>query len=320
MRIFVTGSSGFVGKLLVKQLSTQDYSIVAASRLSIDSKATVQYIKVEEINQQTNWLGFLEKVDVVIHLANRAHVMHEYEHNPYCIYREINVEATINLARQAIETGVKRFIYISSVKVNGEYTSVRPFTEEDKPEPEDDYGISKYEAEEALIALCKNAKLELIIIRPPLIYGPNVKGNFFNLIKLCNKSLPLPFGSIKNKRSFVYIDNLISLIETCITHPNAANHTFLVSDNDDQSTTELIDAIKSALGKFKLLIPLPHRILSGILKLMGKKRLEQRLMGNLQVDISKAQSLLGWSPPYTFKEGIERTIKYYNDGNDKTNF
>lgn len=315
MRCLITGASGFVGRQLCQQLINKYYlvAIVRTNGLPIDSNELI----IKTINTHTDWKSILNGVDAVIHLANRAHVMNEDESDPYQVYKSINVDATANLARQAIDVGVKRFVYLSSVKVNGEFTKSRPFSESDQPMPEDCYGQTKHEAEEVLKTLCYNSSMELVIIRPPLVYGAGVKANFLNLIKLCNKSLPLPFGAIHNKRSFVYIENLTSLVETCLTHPKAGNQTFLVSDNDDQSTTELISTIKETLGRRKLLIPIPQDILAWVFRLLRKDVLAQRLIGSLRVDITKARLILGWTPPYKFKEGINKTVEHYN--NDKTN-
>lgn len=310
MKVLVTGANGFVGQHLTKQFAKKSFDVIKIVRKSNNLKDQ-DNIVCKDISSNTKWHDVLNKVDVVIHLAGRAHVMHEESNNPYALYRAINVDATVNLAKQSITAKVKRFIYISSVKVNGESTTDTGFIEQDKPKPKDYYGVTKSEAELALHDLCKNSAMELITIRPPLIYGPGVKANFLSLIKLCNKSIPLPFGAINNKRSYIYIDNLIAFIELCLTHPNAANQTFLVSDDDDQSTTSLIKSIKLALDKKPIMIPISKNILYRILSVMIKKSLADRLLGNLQVDISKAKTMLNWVPSYTFKEGITKTVAYY---------
>jgi UDP-glucose 4-epimerase len=235
-------------------------------------------------------------------------VLNDKSENSYHAYAEVNIATTNNLALQAANMGVKRFIFISSIKVNGETTSMVPFNELNTPSPEDDYGKTKYEAENELRVIAANSNMEIVIIRPPLIYGKGVKANFKNLIKLCHYKLPLPFGAIDNKRSMVYIENLVDFIITCASHPKAANQTFLISDDKDVSTTELIQTIRQSLGLPALLIPMPQKWLVYLLNLIGKNSLAIRLCGNLQVDISKAKTLLDWKPPYTFKQGIQKTI------------
>lgn len=312
MKTLVTGAAGFVGENLCSALETAGIHYIPVVR-----KATLRFYKkeivVKELTLQTSWSNLLKDVEVVVHLANRAHVMREESIDPYKEYKAINVDATVNLAEQAIKADVKRFIYVSSIKVNGEFTTLKPFDEEDKPKPMDDYGKTKFEAEEALKVLCADSKMELVIIRPPLIYGPGVKANFLNLINLCKKRLPLPFGGIQNKRSFIYVENLVLFIKECITHPSAGNHTFLVSDNDDQSTASLISIIRTQLNKPICLITIPNFILSLLFKVSGKDILVDRLLNNLQVDISKARRVLGWSPTFTFEEGIAITLKSFKN-------
>ncbi len=236
--------------------------------------------------------------------------MHETADDIYQAYREVNVDYTLKIAALAKSIGIRRFIFLSSVKVNGE-SSLEPFTESDVPAPLDAYGQTKLEAELLLKEFCAEHQMELVIIRPPLIYGPHVKANFKSLIKLCNRPLPLPFGSIKNKRSLVSLENLNSFIELCCHHPLAVNQTFMISDDYDVSTTELICSIKSALGRKPLQIPIPHAMLSMALNLCGRHTLNERLLGNLQVNINKAKERIGWTPAISFEEGIKRTVKEY---------
>jgi UDP-glucose 4-epimerase len=306
MTILVTGASGFVGSHLIKELVQNKYSVISVSRSKDESRGNV--VK-KEIDGDTDWSDILKEVDVVIHLANRAHVMDDNEKDAYIAYKKINVDGSLKLASQSIEQGVKRFIYVSSVKANGESTTIKPFNEKDRANPEDAYGKTKFETEDALKALCHPTGMELVIVRPPLVYGPGVKANFLNLIMLCNKNIPLPFGAINNKRSFVFVKNLTSFLELCITHPKAANNTFLISDDDDVSTTQLIKYIKEASGKNHFLLPVPQSWLNFLFKLIGKSSLSNRLCGNLQVDITKAKTLLSWKPPYRVSEGIERTVR-----------
>lgn len=311
MRALVTGASGFVGKALCMELATRGFDIVAVIRTHdaplAEMASKLIIANLADINDE--FQSALQQVDVVIHVAGRAHVLKEQAANPYQAYAKINIEATKNLALAAASNGVKRFIFISSIKVNGETTSMVPFNELNTPSPEDDYGKTKYEAEKELRVIAANSNMEIVIIRPPLIYGKGVKANFKNLIKLCHYKLPLPFGAIHNKRSMVYVENLVDFIITCASHPKAANEIFLISDDEDVSTSELILAIRQSLSLPALLIPIPQQWVVFLLSLIGKKSLATRLCGNLQVDISKAKTLLGWKPPYSFKQGIQKTIQ-----------
>jgi nucleoside-diphosphate-sugar epimerase len=308
MNILITGASGFVGKAVCQTLFNNNHRISAIVRNPAVVPHEYEVINAN-LNANTNLGDVLNSIDVVIHLAGRAHVLNDNSVDPYKAYAEINIDATNNLATQAAASGVKRFIFISSIKVNGEQTLNAALTELDEPKPEDDYGVTKLEAENVLTSLAEKSTMEVVIIRPPLVYGKGVKANFHNLIKLCKTSLPLPFGALHNKRSMVYIENLVDFINTCTTHPKAANETFLISDDEDISTTVLIRSIRHALGVPAWLIPIPQQWIVSLLKLMGKKTLAARLCGNLQVDISKAKTLLGWKPPYTFKQGIHKTIR-----------
>jgi len=233
---------------------------------------------------------------------------------PLAAFREVNVQGTLNLACQAAAVGVKRFIFISSIKVNGEQTRLgQSFFSHDDPSPEDFYGISKHEAEQGLRELAAETGMEVVIIRPPLVYGPSVKGNFASMIKLVGKGLPLPLGAVHNKRSLVALDNLVDLIITCIDHPGAANETFLVSDGEDLSTTQLLQGVAAAMGKPSRLIPVPAGLLQFGATLLGKKAMAQRLLGSLQVDISHTRKCLNWTPPLTVKQGLQRCFPNQQD-------
>lgn len=307
MKILITGATGFVGRHLVKSLKNQGVELTLVARSSHINQSNIRYL-YSDLNTNFDWQSSLTDCDIVIHLAGRAHVMKEEAGNPYQAYAEINIEATKRLAEQAALYGVKRFIFLSSVKVNGEITDSVAFTETDIPQPEDDYGKTKYEAEKALSVIAKETGMEVVIIRPPLVYGTGVKANFKNLIKLSHLSIPLPFGAIHNKRSLIYIENLIDFIVLCTHHPKAANETFLISDDADVSTTQLIKYIREANGQKSWLLPVPKSWLTCVFKLIGKSSLSDRLCGNLQVDITKAKTLLNWKPPYSVKEGIARTV------------
>jgi nucleoside-diphosphate-sugar epimerase len=251
----------------------------------------------------------LGKADVLVHLAARVHVMRDTAVDALAAFRAVNVQGTLNLARQASASGVKRFVFISSVKVNGEATHKgRPFTAEDLAAPQDAYGISKMEAEQGLRQIAAETGLEVVIIRPTLVYGPGVKANFAALMRAVQRGYPLPLGAVHNQRSLVALDNLVDFIITCITHPQAANQTFLVSDGQDLSTTELVRGMAQAAGVPARLLPVSVWALHAGASLLGKGDVVQRLCGNLQVDISKARSLLGWVPPVSLEEGLRRAM------------
>jgi nucleoside-diphosphate-sugar epimerase len=268
-------------------------------------------VVIGDIGLTTEWGAALEGIDTVVHLAARAHIMNDCEADPLSAYRSVNVEGTERLARQAVGAGVRRFIYLSSIKVNGELTKERPFSESNTPAPEDAYGISKMLAEEALRRIAEKNSMEVVIVRPPLVYGPGVKANFLSMMYWLTRGVPLPLGSINNRRSLVALDNLVDLIITCLTHPAAANQTFLVSDDEDLSTTELLQRMGNALDRPARLIPVPPRLLQWGATLFGKKDVAQRLLGNLQVDISKTKERLGWEPPVSVDEGLKITAEWY---------
>lgn len=316
-RALVTGASGFVGQALCEEMFREGWQVVAAVRSFCQLPPGVELATVTAIDGETNWTDALLGVDIVIHLAARVHVMNDEATNPLTEFRVVNVDGTVNLAHQAARAGVRRFIYLSSVKVNGEQTLPgRPFTEQDMPAPLDPYSISKLEAEEGLRKISQQAGMEMVIIRPPLVYGPSVKANFLKMLRWLHKGVPLPFGAINNRRSLVGLDNLIGLIITCIDHPVAVNQTFLVSDGEDLSTTDLIKRMGEALGKPARLIPVPQKIIETGLKCLGRGDVAQRLCGSLQVDISKAWNLLGWKPVVTMDEALRKTAKAYLEDSD----
>jgi len=307
MKILVTGATGFIGNSLCETLLKHGHEIVAVTRSQANTDRNITYLH-KALTRDTDWADAFKGVDVIIHLAGRAHVMKDASVDPYQAYADINIHATKHLAEQAALSGVKRLIFLSSVKVNGEQTNGSAFNESAMPQPQDDYGKTKYEAEKVLSHVAKKSGMEVVIIRPPLVYGEGVKANFKSLLKLAQLNIPLPFGAIHNKRSLIYIENLIDFIVLCIDHPNAANQTFLVSDDEDVSTSQLIKHIKDASGKHHLLLPIPQGWLSFMMTLIGKSSLSDRLLGNLQVDITKAKTLLNWRPPFSVKEGITKTV------------
>lgn len=307
----VSGATGFVGSAVIGRLLTiSNISVIAGSRSSgLVWPDGVTPLLLPDLGEKGQLIP-LEGVDVVVHSAARVHVMSDRASDSLAEFRKVNVEGSLNLARQAAAAGVRRFIFISSVKVNGESTGPdRSFDPSDFPAPEDAYGISKMEAELALIQLANETGMEVVIIRPPLVYGPGVKGNFASLIRLMTKGLPLPLGAIHNQRSLVGIDNLVDLIIRCMDHPAAANQVFLAGDGEDLSTTELLRSVAEAMGRPARLIPVPAGLLNLGATLLGKRAVAQRLLGSLQVDISKARDLLGWEPPVSVKEGLRRCVR-----------
>jgi len=311
MKVLISGASGFIGRPLCAELLRQGQSVRAAVRLARSENLPVEHaetVSIGEINNETDWTEALLDIKVVVHLAARVHVMKDNAVDPLDELRKVNVDGAWNFARQACDAGVQRFIFISSIKVNGESSPLgRPYKPEDRPAPIDCYGISKCEAEDALRQLADETGMEVVIIRPPLVYGPGVKANFHRMMHWLNKEIPLPLGAIHNKRSFVALDNLIDLIATCIDHPAAANQTFLAGDGEDLSTTELLQRLGEALGKPAKLFSLPIRMLKVGALLLGKRDMAQRLCNSLQVDITKAHDLLGWRPPVTVDEALKKT-------------
>ncbi|MDM9654043.1 SDR family oxidoreductase [Pseudomonas wenzhouensis] len=292
--VLLTGSTGFIGSALLAELKKlPEFRVVCAVRSAV-SPASDDVVVVGNIDGATDYSAALNGVDVVVHAAARAHIMRDEVSDPLAEYRKVNVEGTLNLAKQAVAAGVKRFVYISSVKVNGESTTgLSAFTEEDSAKPEDPYGVSKQEAEEGLRLLAQETGLEVVIIRPPLVYGPGVKANFLSLLKLSATGLPLPFSSVNNNRSMVYVGNLVDLIVRCIDRPAAANQTFLVSDGEDVSLRKLVTYIRLCLGRSPRLLQVPVGLFKLAGALTGKLGIVDRLVGDLQVDSSKVRTLLG---------------------------
>ena len=320
--VAVTGARGFVGRLLVARLSDSGYMVRAFVRsssknllLDKDLLKNVDIYDAGDLAEQNDVRQALADVHTVVHTAARVHVMgggNEVEQ-----YKKINVDGTLSLASQAVDAGVKRFIYISSVKVNGEFSEIdKPLVEEDVQDVFDPYAVSKLQAENELKRLAEKNNIELTIIRPVLVYGPGVKANFYAIMKIISKGLPLPFGAIKNKRSLVYVNNLTHFIQVCIESSKAANQTFLVSDGVDVSTPELVKKISRFMGRRVLLLPLPSWVIKVLCLLVGKKALSDRLCQSLHVDIGKAKTLLDWEPPVKLDDAIEDTVVDFLGKND----
>ncbi len=314
--ILITGSTGFVGSQLVRCILERDsFQRVAVSVRKIDRiwPENVEAFATGDICADTDWRASLVGVSVVVHAAARVHVMHEIAADPLEAFRAVNVAGTLNLAHQAVDAGVKRFVFVSSVKVNGEVTAVgAPFSERDEAGAQDDYGRSKLEAEQDLRMLAAETGMEVVIVRPTLVYGPGVKANFAALMRAVQLGWPLPLGAVHNQRSLVALDNLVDFIITCCHHPSAANQTFLVSDGQDLSTRDLVRAMAQAAGMPDRLWSVPVWALKTAGVLLGRGDAVQRLCGNLQVDISKARDLLGWVPPVSLQEGLRR-VKVRNE-------
>jgi len=305
--ILVTGATGLLGSSLFNQLNkSSSFKVRGTSRQHLNAHGDA-LVYLEDINGEADFSHALEDISVIIHTAARVHLMQDTAIDALAEYRKTNRDGTLNLAQQAAASGIRRFIFISSIKVNGERTlRNNPFTANDIAAPEDAYAISKHEAEQALLSLAKKTDMQVVIIRPPLIYGRGVKGNFARLLQWIEKRMPLPLGAIHNKRSFIGLDNLVDLVITCITHPAAANQIFLASDGEDLSTTELLQRIGKASGLPARLLPIPEDFLAFSLKAIGKKEMAQRLLSSLQIDIGKTQELLGWTPPISVDEGLKR--------------
>lgn len=312
-KALLTGGTGFVGRSVLNRLCRDGMEVVVCSRAeAMDLPSGARHLSVAGLDSSTDWKPVLDGIEVVVHCAARVHIMHDESSDPLAEFRKVNVEGSLNLARQAAVAGVRRFIFISSIKVNGEGTAPsQPYKADDDSDPIDPYGVSKMEAEQGLQALATETGMEVVIIRPVLVYGPGVKANFLSMMRWLYKGVPLPFGAIHNRRSLVALDNLVDLIVTCIDHPGAANQTFLVSDGEDLSTTELLRRMGTALGKPARLLPVPSRLLEVGAVILGKRDLSQRLCGSLQVDIGKTRELLNWTPPVSVDDALRKTAKNF---------
>ena len=310
MNVLLTGSTGFVGSALALTIrSMPNLRLTVAVRAPQSNPQPVQHHVVGDLSATTDWSSAVVGQKVVIHAAARTNVKVASDIDPLVTFRSVNLGGTMSLARQAAAAGVKRFIFISSIHVNGGETKERPFTADDVADPYSIYAVSKYEAERSLQALAGETGMEVVIIRPPMVYGPNAVGNFGALIRWVTRGLPLPLGAAAaNSRSLVGLDNLVDLILTCIDHPNAANQTFLVSDGDDLSTADFLLRIGKALNRPARLLPVPASVMNAVLGALGKKSIAQSLLGSLQIDIGKTRALLGWTPPLSVDDGLRRAV------------
>lgn len=310
MKTLLTGASGFIGAAVLREMSARGIDVRAVYRQKPSSAQHESAVCVATLDSGTDWNPVLPGVHVVVHCAARAHVLREQAREPLAEYRRVNVDGTLNLARQAAAAGVKRFVFVSSIKVNGESTwPGRPFFADDAPAPQDAYGVSKAEAEDGLWRLARQTAMQLVVIRPVLVYGPGAKGNFAAMLHWLERGWPLPLArATRNRRSLVALDNLVDLIVLCSTHTKAANQTFLVSDGEDVCTAELLQRAARAQGGRARLWPLPLALLQAGAAALGKGAAAQRLLGSLQVDIGKTRELLGWSPPLTLEQGLKKAV------------
>ena len=317
MKILITGATGFIGTQLSETLANSGHQVRATARSVAPNSSTTREIVTCDLESADNLDHLTTGCDAIVHLAGRAHVMADDPATSESLYRSANVDVTKKLAQSASRTGVKRIILMSSVKVNGESTTIdSPFTSQNTPNPQDPYGRSKTQAEQALWEVSSTSGLEGVVIRPPLVYGPGVRANFASLIGIVNRGIPLPLGSIQNKRSFVSIDNLINCIATALQSSNASGQTFLVSDGNDLSTPELIRSIASALHKSPMLIPFPPALLKLATTTAGKRSAYDRLCGSLTVDIALTKQNLSWTPPFTVQDSLQRTVDAFIQSKD----
>ena len=316
MRFLVTGAHGFVGRPLCMALFEQGHQVRAAVRSADPGMDEFEQAVVGAIDGETDWSAALRGVDVVMHLAARVHQMKDNADNPLAEFRKVNLYGTENLAKQAAHAGVRRFVHVSSIKVNGEETTGR-YTEQDVPAPRDPYAISKWESEQALQHISQETGLEVVMLRPPLVYGPGVKGNFIRLLEAIDRGMPLPLAGADNQRSLIYVGNLVDALIACATHPAAAGQTYLVSDNEAVSTAELVDKIASALGRRSRSFYFPPALLRKTAALFGYSAQVDRLFGSLRVDGGKLRHDLGWAPPYTLEQGLLATVEWYRNSRQR---
>lgn len=312
-KILITGATGFVGSNLIKRLLREDVRLTATVLAGEDVgflPPEVELVVAAPLSESSDYSAALQGVDAVIHLAARVHIMDDTSADPLDEFRKVNVAGTMKLACDAVKAGVKRFVYVSSIKVNGEESDT-PYTPNSPPNPSDPYGVSKWEAEQGLRKIEAETGLEMVVVRPTLVYGPGVKANFLNMMKVVQRGIPLPFARITNKRSLIYIGNLVDALFECAVHPAASGQTYLVSDGDDVSTPELIRRTAAALGGSARLFPVPTPLIRLAGVVTGKHAAVNRLLGSLQVECVKIRRELAWSPPYTMEQGLRETAKWF---------
>jgi nucleoside-diphosphate-sugar epimerase len=314
MTVLVTGANGFVGLALCKKLYSDGITLRAAVRSLKEQPNYAEVVEIQSISSKTDWTSALRRVDQVVHLAARVHTMNDKRSNTLTEFNRVNVEGTVNLARQAAAAGVQRFVFLSSIKVNGEFTKVgQTFTAEDVPAPEHIYGVSKHNAEKHLRQIAVESGMEVVIIRPPLVYGFGVKANFELMMRCLALGLPLPLSAVnQNRRSLVALDNLVDLIVTCLNHSAAANQTFLVSDGEDLSTAELLKRMGLALNHPARLFYIPPALLKIAAEVLNKSAYYERLCYSLKLDITKTRQLLGWNPPVSIDEGLRSAAEGFS--------
>lgn len=310
--LLVTGANGFVGHAFCEAAKRHDLLVRAALRKGKQCPADIECVYIDDIDMTTNWSGLLTGIDVVVHLAARVHVMHENTSDPMAEFRRVNVGGTEHLARDAASNGVRRFVFVSSIKVNGEETTDGARYSEQSPAlPHDFYGISKWEAEQALHRVARETGMEVVIVRPPLVYGPGVKGNFERMLSVVARGIPMPFASVSNLRSLIYVDNLAEALVTCAIHPAAAGQMYMVSDGEDISTPDLLRRLAVGIGVPSRLVACPPGLLSLAGRLIGKSGQLDRLLGSLRVDSGKIRSDLNWVPRYSLQQGLQATAEWY---------
>lgn len=319
MKVLITGANGFIGQALSEEAVAQGFFVRGATRQPCTCDAAVENIAIGEINGETDWTAALQDIDTVIHLAARVHVMHDSAADPLAEFLKVNLHGTVNLARQAVRAGVKRFVYVSSVKVNGEHTSgSQVFTAADQPAPENPYAISKWQTEQALGKIAQESRLEVVIIRPSLIYGPGVKGNFLNLLQVVYKEWPLPLAGIHKARSLLYLGNMVDALLLCTTHPAAAGKTYLLCDGKDIAIPDLVRVLGEGMGRSNRLFGLPLWLMRGLAAVSGQQTAFDRLSGSLRIDSTPIRNELGWQPKYTLRQGLTAAAAAYKKAKQVT--
>lgn len=320
MKILLTGANGFVGRSHTTELFKRNMPFITSSRSIVALSDDVMHFQASAVDGNTDWSQALVGIDVVIHLAARVHLMRDHAVDPLAEFLEVNLHGTANLALQAAKAGVKRFVYVSSIKVNGEYTEAgHAFDESSDAHPQDAYAISKWQAEQALHQISQETGMEVVIVRPPLVYGPGVKANFAKLLKLVDRGIPMPLGNVRNSRSLVYVGNLVDALIACASHPAAAGQTYLISDGEDVSTPQLIHALAEALHRPDRLFSLPINLMRRAASLVGKSAAVDRLTQSFVIDSSKIREELGWRPPYSMAQGLQATADWYRQSTNSAN-